>query len=145
MNTQSAIPCLLASLALVGCQDKPNQSPARAVLKSDSPVQDAVASASVVTDVDGNRYSTVKIGTQIWMKENLKTIHYRNGDPIPKVTDNIQWDGLATGAYCDYDNQVTCAGTHRIPLRAHCIDYGRRIDLLTGRHHPRATQHISGH
>lgn len=35
-----------------------------------------------VTDYDGNTYNTVQIGTQCWMKENLKTTHYSNGDGI---------------------------------------------------------------
>jgi uncharacterized protein (TIGR02145 family) len=57
-----------------------------------------------VTDVDGNVYCIVTIGTQVWMAENLKVTHYRNGDPIPNVTDNTEWTGLSNGAYCNYDN-----------------------------------------
>ena len=57
-----------------------------------------------VTDIDGNLYYTVKIGDQWWMLENLKVTQYRNGDPIPNVTDNGQWGSLSTGAYCNYNN-----------------------------------------
>ena len=35
-----------------------------------------------VTDIDGNVYSIITIGTQKWMKENLKTTRYLNGDSI---------------------------------------------------------------
>jgi uncharacterized protein (TIGR02145 family) len=63
-----------------------------------------------VTDIDGNIYKTVKIGTQVWMAENLKTTHYRNGIAIPNITDNTEWsnlDDLWKGAYCDYNNTVS--------------------------------------
>lgn len=60
--------------------------------------------SNAVTDIDGNVYHTVTIGTQTWMVENLKVTHYRNGDAIPNVTDATQWANLNTGAWCDYSN-----------------------------------------
>ena len=65
-----------------------------------------------VTDIDGNVYETVPIGNQLWMAENMKVTHYRNGDPIPNVTDNTQWTNLSTGAYCYYDNDPDNADTY---------------------------------
>jgi uncharacterized protein (TIGR02145 family) len=62
--------------------------------------------AQTVTDYDGNVYNTVTIGTQTWMKENLKVIHYRNGDSIPNVTADTTWFNLTTGAYCNYFNDT---------------------------------------
>jgi len=41
------------------------------------------------------------------MKENLKTTTYRNGTPIPNVTDDAAWGQLTTGAYVWYDNDMT--------------------------------------
>jgi uncharacterized protein (TIGR02145 family) len=41
---------------------------------------------------------------QSWMTKNLDVATYRNGDPIPKVTDATAWGALTTGAYCYYNN-----------------------------------------
>ncbi len=65
-----------------------------------------------VTDIDGNVYQTVTIGTQVWMAENLKVTHYRNGEAIPNVTDNATWEGLTTGAYSEYDNDINNVATY---------------------------------
>jgi len=61
---------------------------------------------NTVTDIDGNVYHTIKIGTQTWMVENLKTSKYRNGEAIANVTDNTAWTGLSTGAWCNYNNDA---------------------------------------
>jgi uncharacterized protein (TIGR02145 family) len=66
-----------------------------------------LSSSGTVTDIDGNVYQTVTIGTQVWMAENLRTTKYRDGTLIPNVTDANQWVGLTTGAYCDYNNVVS--------------------------------------
>ena len=57
-----------------------------------------------VTDVEGNIYKTVVIGSQVWMAENLRATRFRNGDSIPNVTDGGQWINLSSGAFCEYDN-----------------------------------------
>jgi uncharacterized protein (TIGR02145 family) len=60
--------------------------------------------ALTVTDIDGNVYHTVTIGSQVWMVENLKTTRYNDGTGITKVTDSADWNSLVTPAYCWMNN-----------------------------------------
>jgi len=60
-----------------------------------------------VTDLDGNSYDTVAIGTQVWMVQNLKTSKFNDGISIPLVTSNSAWASLTTPGYCFYDNEAT--------------------------------------
>jgi uncharacterized protein (TIGR02145 family) len=57
-----------------------------------------------IIDIDGNCYDTVHIGSQIWMKENLKVTKYRDGSPINTGLDNSAWSSTQTGAYSIYNN-----------------------------------------
>lgn len=88
----SSIVAALVFLLIIGCGDDDNPT---------GPVN------VTVTDIDGNIYKTIKIGDQVWMAENLKVTHYRNGEVIPKVTDPGHWRFISTGAYCEYDNDST--------------------------------------
>lgn len=67
---------------------------------------------TTVTDIDENVYNTVQIGTQIWMRENLKTTHYNDGTPIPNITNDSIWGTEATGAYCYYNNDINNNSTY---------------------------------
>jgi uncharacterized protein (TIGR02145 family) len=80
-----------------------------------------------VTDYDGNVYQTVLIGDQCWMMENLKVTHYRNGDPIPHVTDGGTWGGLTSGAYCNYNNDEGHVATYGRLYNWYAVDDSRNI------------------
>jgi uncharacterized protein (TIGR02145 family) len=72
--------------------------------KKDSTASDSTT--GTVTDVDGNIYKTVKIGTQWWMAENLRTTRYNNGISIPLITDSATWRYLSTPGYCWMNNDI---------------------------------------
>jgi uncharacterized protein (TIGR02145 family) len=74
----------------------------------------------IVSDIDGNVYQTIKIGEQWWMMDNLKVMHYRNGDPIASVNYNSIWAGLVTGAGCAYDTS-----------NSNIVTYGRLYNWYT--------------
>ncbi|MBD3239661.1 MAG: hypothetical protein GF331_03680, partial [Chitinivibrionales bacterium] len=59
-----------------------------------------------VTDIDGNLYQTVAIGTQEWTVRNIRTTRYNDGSSILHVTESgvsggtTGWRHTTTGAYC---------------------------------------------
>jgi uncharacterized protein (TIGR02145 family) len=57
-----------------------------------------------VTIATSGSISSITICSQAWSVQNLSVSKYRNGDPIPQVTDPIQWASLMTGAWCWYNN-----------------------------------------
>ena len=62
-----------------------------------------VSNPPFMTDQDGNVYTSVIIGTQEWMVENLKSTKYNDGTPIPLVTGQAAWENF-TPSYCWYNN-----------------------------------------
>lgn len=64
-----------------------------------------VTGPATVTDVDGNSYNVITIGRQLWMAENLKVTHYRNGNAIDYPgSGEPAWQANTTGGYSWYDN-----------------------------------------
>lgn len=61
-------------------------------------------------DIDGNQYKTIKLGSQVWMAENLKTTNYNDGAPILNITDNTQWANSTIGAYSWFNNDKVTNG-----------------------------------
>ena len=79
-----------------------------------------------VTDFDGNVYNTVRIGTQIWMAENLKTTKFNDGADIPLVTDYSEWGNLTSPGYCWYNNdKYTYGGIYGALYNWYTVNTGK--------------------
>ena len=89
----------------------------------------------LVSDIDGNNYKTIQIGTQTWMAENLKTTSYNDGSSIPNVTGDVEWMDLTTGAYCWYGNlETTYKNTYGALYNWYTVNTGKLCP--TGWHVP---------
>jgi uncharacterized protein (TIGR02145 family) len=61
-----------------------------------------------ISDIQGNVYKTIGIGSQIWMAENLRTTKLNNGSLIPQVESDSIWDFNPHIAFCWYNNDSIC-------------------------------------
>jgi uncharacterized protein (TIGR02145 family) len=93
---------------------------------------------STVTDIDGNVYNIVTIGTQVWIVENLKTTRYNDGSPIPLVTDSATWSNLTTPGYCWYNNDAANKSTYGALYNWFTINTGKLAPI--GWHVPTDTE-----
>jgi uncharacterized protein (TIGR02145 family) len=75
------------------------------------PVPDmGMTNGPLLTDIEGNIYKTIHIGTQTWMAENLKTTMYNDSSIILQGTGApagyTSWFDIGEGAYCWYENDL---------------------------------------
>ncbi len=84
-------------------------------------------SDEIVTDVDGNEYGTIIVGGQVWMAENLKVTHYRNGDTLKYAPDSIAWTEGTAGEYCFYDNDSSYIDTFGYLYNWYVVNDGRGL------------------
>ena len=112
-NSQATIPNLASVLAVNNgannLQIKNLADPTDAqdaLTKNYLDIQVAQLQAQIIALQNANvaPLPNVTIGTQVWSSTNLDVTTYRDGTPIPQVTDPTQWTNLTTGAWCYYNN-----------------------------------------
>ncbi len=84
-----------------------------------------ISNCGTVTDIDGNVYNTVTIGTQCWMKENLKTTRYNDGTAIPTGLSDAAWQNTTSGAYAIYDNNAANNTTYGKLYNWYAVNTGK--------------------
>lgn len=96
-------------------------------LKNNYIIITSSGSTGTITDIDGNVYPTVVIGSQEWMAENLKVTHYRNGEEIPNIMANTEWCILSSGAYCWYNNDTSWKDLYGALYNWYAVDNSRGL------------------
>ncbi len=77
-----------------------------------------------IQDYDDNNYNVIRVGTQVWIKENLKTTHFNDGTAVPLVTGNAAWISLTTPGYCWYGNNESNKDVYGALYNWHAVDAG---------------------
>jgi uncharacterized protein (TIGR02145 family) len=91
--------------------------------------EDLTFTTFAAIDADNNYYHSINIGTQKWMKENLKTTKYNDNTDIPTITDNTAWSNLATPAYCLYNNEMTNKDSYGLMYNWFAVETGKLCPL----------------
>jgi uncharacterized protein (TIGR02145 family) len=87
-----------------------------------------------ISDIEGNIYKTIQIGTQTWMAENLITSQLSDGTPIPNVTEGQDWRALTTPGYCWYNNETNFTKSYGALYNWYAVNTGKLCP--TGWHVP---------
>ena len=78
-------------------------------------------------DASGNNYAVVKVGSQLWMAENLKTSKFRTGDDIVNLTNSSDWSMFPIAAWSNYDNNVSLGNTYGKLYNWYAVSDSRNI------------------
>lgn len=83
---------------------------------SNTLIPDYTGEVDTITDIMGNSYNTIGMGSQIWMAQDLRTTRLNDGSLIPEVTSDSVWAELQTPAFCWYNNDSTNFKSSYSPL-----------------------------
>ena len=84
----------------------------------------------------GYNYALTSIGAQCWFAENLKTIEYQNGDPIPANLNEEEWESTDSGAYAtNQDDSTSYNDIYGLLYNHHAVIDDRKL-CPTGWHIP---------
>ena len=79
----------------------------------------------IVTDIEGNVYNYIAIGSQLWMVENLKTTKFNDGTPIPIVSDQTTWRYTTTTGCCFYNNDAANKDIYGVLYNGYAVRTGK--------------------
>ncbi|MCX6246770.1 MAG: hypothetical protein NTW10_03460 [Bacteroidetes bacterium] len=86
---------------------------------------DTTSQSNTVTDIDGNIYHMVRVGTQVWTVENLKTTKFNDGFSIALDTSATAWGLLTSPSSCYYNNDISNKGTYGMLYNWYAVNTGK--------------------
>lgn len=86
---------------------------------------DQLSFTTTISDIDGNDYHSVQIGTQTWMAENLKVTHLNDGSEIDLISSDLEWKTSKTPSYCWYYNIVPVDGINGALYNFYTVSTGK--------------------
>ena len=104
-------------------------------------IASAQETGNILDSRDGRIYNTVIIGSETWMSENLNANKFRNGDPIPEVKTNQEWENAnieGKPAWCYYKNESKNGEKYGKLYNWHAVNDSRGLAPL-GWHVPSET------
>jgi uncharacterized protein (TIGR02145 family) len=101
-------------------------------------ISESTGSTGTVADADGNTYNTVKIGTQWWTKQNLKTTRFNDFSFITSQLNISTWLTLTEAAYCYYESNMAYQNTYGALYNWYTVASGKLCPV--GWHVPSTTE-----
>ena len=78
-----------------------------------------------VEDIDGNKYNAKKFGDLVWMVENLRTTHYRDGKRIANITNTRIWNEIEIGSFAFLNNEIYNREEYGVIYNWHAVESGK--------------------
>ena len=85
--------------------------------------EEKTVSTETITDIEGNVYNIVIIGSQTWLMENLKTTKYNDGSDIPELKNQVE--SFSTPGYRWYNNDRTYKNTYGALYSWYTVETGK--------------------
>ena len=121
---------LLLSLAaiLLSCK-KTDSTPTNPTTNKDTTQTSIAKYGAGVTDIDGNKYKTVIIGTQEWMGENLKVSKYNDGTYIPQILNYSSSVTITTPSWNYYKNSDSIGNIYGVLYNWYTVETNKVCPL----------------
>lgn len=81
--------------------------------------------SATIKDIDGHTYKVIKIGSQCWMQENLKTSRYKDGAAITTGLSASEWTNTTQGAFAIYEDKADNNDTYGKLYNGHAVATGK--------------------